>query len=70
MKDTFDQLEQAHYDYIESIQGNNTNEIEDETTKCETLFDDITRMYLENVYKARTWLTQQGVGPPTLKMTQ
>ena len=68
MKDTFDQLEQAHYDYIERIQGN-TNETEDETMKCETWFDDITRMYLENVYKARTWLTQQGVGPPTVKVT-
>ena len=69
MKDTFDQLEQAQYDYIESIQGN-TNVTEDETTKCETWLDDVTKMYLENVYKARTWLTQQGVAPPTVKVTQ
>ena len=68
MKYTFDQLDQAQCDYIESIQGN-TNETEDETMKCETWFDDITRMYLQNVYKARTWLTQQGVGPPTVKVT-
>ena len=26
MKDTFDQLEQAHYDYIESIQGSSAVE--------------------------------------------
>ena len=69
MKDTFDQLEQAHYDYIESIQGN-TKASDDEITKCETWFDDITKSYLENVSKARVWLTPCGIAPPTVRVTQ
>ena len=69
MKLTFEQLEQAHYDYLDCIQCN-TSQAEDEISKCETWFEDASRVYLENVHKARCFLDQRYVAPSTGKATQ
>ena len=52
MKLIMEQLEQAHYDYLDCVQSN-TSEDEDEISKCDAWFEGVSRMYLENVHKAR-----------------
>ena len=69
MKLTMEQLEQAHYDYLDCVQSN-TSEDEDEISKCDAWFEGISRMYLENVHKARCFLDQRYVAPSTGKVTQ
>ena len=69
MKLTMEQLEQAHYDYLDCVQSN-TSEDEDEISNCDAWFEGVSRMYLENVHKARCFLDQRYVAPSTGKVTQ
>ena len=69
MKLIMEQLEQAHYDYLDCVQSN-TSEDEDEISKCDAWFEGVSRMYLENVHKARCFLDQRYVAPSTGKVTQ
>ena len=69
MKLIMEQLEQAHYDYLDCVQSN-TSVDEDEISKCDAWFEGVSRMYLENVHKARCFLDQRYVAPSTGKVTQ
>ena len=69
MKLIMEQLEQAHYDYLDCVQSN-TSEDEDEISNCDAWFEGVSRMYLENVHKARCFLDQRYVAPSTGKVTQ
>ena len=69
MKLIMEQLEQAHYDYLDCVQSN-TSEDEDEISKCDAWFEGVSRMYLENVHKARCFLDQRYVAPSTGKVSQ
>ena len=64
MKMIFEELEEAHYNYLEFLEGDD-NVSSDDVSKCNDWFHDVSKSYLDEVSKARLLLKQHGVPAQT-----
>ena len=64
MKMIFEELEEAHYNYLEFIEGDD-NLSSDDVSKCNNWFHDVSKSYIDEVSKARLLLKQHGVPAQT-----
>ena len=61
MKMIFEELEVAHYNYLEFLEMYDDDVSSDDVNKCNDWFLDVSKSYLDEVSKARWLLKQHGV---------
>ena len=66
MKRAFEELEDAHYDYLNMFEMYDDDIPSDDVNQCERWFVDVSKSYLDVIAKARMFLEQRGVSMTTV----
>ena len=66
MKRAFEELEDAHYDYLDMFEMYDDDIPSDDVNQCERWFVDVSKSYLDVISKARMFLEQRGVTMTTV----
>ena len=66
MKRAFEELEDAHYDYLDMFEMYDDDIPSDDVNQCERWFVDVSKSYLDVISKARMFLEQNGVTMTTV----
>ena len=66
MKRAFEELEDAHYDYLDMMEMYYDDIPSDDVNQCERWFVDVSKSYLDVISKARMFLEQRGVTMTTV----
>ena len=66
MKRAFEELEDAHYDYLDMYEMYDNDMPSDDVNQCEQWFVDVSKSYLDVISKARMFLERRGVTMTTI----
>ena len=66
MKKAFEELEDAHYDYLDMFEMYDYDMPSDDVNQCEQWFVDVSKSYLDVIAKARMFLEHRGVSMATV----
>ena len=66
MKRAFEELEDAHYDYLDMFEMYDYDMPSDDVNQCEQWFVDVSKSYLDVIAKARMFLEHRGVSMTTV----
>ena len=66
MKRAFEELEDAHYDYLDMFEMYDNDMPSDDVNQCEQWFVDVSKSYLDVISKARMFLERRGVTMTTI----